>query len=426
MNNKVNLKDKTVCFIDNGLFLEMAITVSKDFGRTLYFSYWTNAFPKSNGALIGDGLEDEGIERINYLFDYIDEVDLFVMPDIYDSDLALHLESLGKRVFSSRKGDELELLRMEAKRHFKKLGQPVQPVKEVLGLEALRKHLMTHENKYVKISTYRGDFETFHAINFRLTEPILDELEYKLGARQFTTKFVVEDAIDGDDIVETGYDGYCIDGQFPDKAIQGYEIKDLGYVGMVKEYAKMSPLITGFNEAISETMSNYNYRNFFSTEIRVGKDKIPYMIDFCARCGSPPNELYQTMMTNLAEIMWHGSVGTLVQPEFCCQYGIEVMIHSDWADTHWQAIHIDPSIRKWVKLRNLTKINGTYYIVPHEQGLPEIGAVVAIGNSVEECVKKVKSYAEKIEGYRLDIKTGSIEAMNEVVAKGEKLGIKFG
>lgn len=786
-NEKVNLKEKTVCMIDNGLFLEVLIKIAPDFKKCYYFSTWINAFPRSNGALIGKGLEDEGIERIDYLFDYIDDIDLFILPDIYSGDLALHLQSLGKRVWSSMKGEELELLRMEAKNHFKSLGLAVQPVKEVLGLDGLRKYLKNNDNKFVKISTFRGDFETFQHINFRLTEPILDDLEHRLGARQFTTKFIVEDAIDGDDIVETGYDGYTVDGKFPSKAIQGYEIKDLGYCGMVKNYEDMSPLVTDFNDKISDTLKEYRYRNFFSTEIRVGKDKIPFMIDACfsedtevltntgwklfskctvedkfatlnidtvnieyqyavdhieydyngkmiemsngkktiealitpnhnvlrtdrnkkklfkeradsltdkgfiprtgiwnggendeyfilpeyhnewdwnrtsskgneytictkikheeakkiplkkwaafmawflaegstsqgyvvniaqftkinevkkviedigfkchysghgfqisstqlalylqkygicnekyipryildaskevirefldnyyladgsyhkgnkvyrttskqlvdelqeclfkvgsvgnvlkdnakgtpiygfekngdkvyyrnhdcysiiernnftdywfetqkrkdryinevdyngkvycvtvpngtlyvrrkgkpfwssncCRCGSPPNELYQEMMTNLSEIMWYGAEGVLIEPEFCCEYGIEVMIHSDWANDHWQAIYMPPQIRQWVKLRNLTKIDGTYYIVPNEQGLPEIGAVVAIGSSFEECIKKVKKYADQIEGYRIDIKVGSIDEMTNVIAKGEKLGIKF-
>jgi hypothetical protein len=131
------------------------------------------------------------------------------------------------------------------------------------------------------------------------------------------------------------------------------------------------------------------------------------------------------MMDNLAEIMWYGAEGKMVDPIFNCKFGIEVMIHSDWADKNWQAVHVEPKIRKWVKLRNLTKIEGTYYIVPHEQGLPEIGAVVAIGNSMDECIEKVKKYAEQISGYRIDIKVGSIDNMTETIAKGEKLGIKF-
>lgn len=425
--NKVetDLKTKVVCMYDHGLFLELAIRISKDFDKVYYFSPWVGPFPRNNGVLIGEGLQDEGIIRINDFWDYVDEVDLFIFPDCYDSDIQLQLESMGKRVWGSRRGDQLELLRMEAKEHLKSLGLAVQPVREITGLDKLRTYLKSHENKYVKISTYRGCFETFHAPNYKLTEPILDELENSLGASQYVTTFVVEDAIEGEDVVETGWDGYTVDGQFAQKSLFGYEAKDLGYLACVKDIEDMSPLITEYNEKISETLRNFRYRNFMSTEIRVGKDKIPYMTDACQRLGSPPNELYQEMLTNISEIIWEGAGGVLIEPEFCCEYGIEVMIHSDWSDKHWQSIYIEPEVRKWVKLRNLTKINDTYYIVPQEPGLPEIGAVVAIGNSVEECIKKVKSYAEKVTGYRVDIKVGAIDDMMKIIKKGEKLGITF-
>lgn len=425
MNEKVNLKDKTVCIYDHGLFLELGIRIAKDFKRCLYFTPWVSPFPKNNGTLIGAGLEDEGLYRINEFWDHIDEIDLFIFPDVYNSDIQQHLVNMGKRVWGSRKGDELELLRMEAKDHFKKLGLPVQPVREITGLDKLRTYLKSHDNKYIKISIYRGCFETFHAKNYKLAEPILDDLETTLGASQYVTTFIVEDAIDGDDVVETGWDGYTIDGQFPSKSLFGYEQKDCGYLACVKDVADMSPIITEYNEKIAPTLKQYQYRNFMSTEIRVGKDKVAYMTDACMRLGSPPNELYQQMMDNLAEILWEGAGGVLVEPDFNCKYGIEVMIHSDWSDKHYQAIYFPEKIRQWVKLRNLTKINGTYYVVPQEPGLPEIGAVVATGNSIDECIEKVKSYASQIEGYRIDIKVGSIADMNEVMAKGERLGLKF-
>lgn len=151
----------------------------------------------------------------------------------------------------------------------------------------------------------------------------------------------------------------------------------------------------------------------------------PFWSSNCGRCPSPPNELYQTMIENLGEIMWYGSEGTLIEPIYKAKYGIEVLIHSDWASENWQAIYFPEEIREWVKLRNACKIGDTYYIVPQSDGLPEIGAVVAIGDSIEECIKKVKEYAEQVEGYRLDIKIGSIENMKQVIEKSKKLGIVF-
>ncbi len=420
---KDDLKTKTLLVYDNGLFVSMAVRLAKDFKKVMYYSVWKNAFPKSNGALIGEGLDE--IERVNNFFDAVEEADVIWFPDVYDGDLQIYLEENGKRVFGSKKGEELELLRWETKDHLKELGLPVQPVRRIIGLPKLREYLKANENKYVKVSIYRGDFETFCSHNYKLSEPLLDDLENHLGAKKYIEEFIVEDAIDGKDVVEVGYDGYTVDGKYPATGLFGYEIKDLGYCGVVKKYEDLSPLVTDFNAAISSTLEKYSYRNFFSTEIRVGKEKVPYMMDFCARTGSPPSELYQEMIKNMAEIIWYGSDGILIEPEFDSKYGIEVMIHSNWADGSWQAIYFPEEIKRFVKLRNMTKINGTYYVVPQYSNLPEIGAVVALGSSIEECIKKVKGYIDQIEGYQIDIQIGSIDSMIQTIAAGEKLGIKF-
>ncbi len=793
---KVNLKDKVCCVVDNGLFVEISLRLAKDFKEVLYFTEWRSSFPSKRGVMVGEGLE--GITRINNLFEVIDKVDVFVFPDCYDGDLQTYLRQQGKFVFGGGNGDELELWRAEAKVLFKKLGLPVNPYKVIIGLDTLRSHLKKVENKFIKISCYRGEGETFHHQNYFLSEPILDLMESKMGAMKYDYEFIVENAIDGDDIVEAGTDLYTIDGQYPKNIISGFEIKDLGYIGAVNEFAKLSPLITDYNIKIADTLKEYQYRGFMSSEIRVGKDKIPYMIDACfsddtevltnngwklfkdcivedkfatmntnkeieyqfatdviindydgkmillsndkksieclitpnhhvlrydrdkkelfkeqadsltdrgfiprtgvwngnseleyfelpeyhkewdftsnralqikkisfgtkeikvkektnyvistkvkheeaikiplkdwadflgwyisegstsneyvtqiaqikfvdevkqmldklpfeysyngtsfrissvqltsylkqyglcdkkfipnyikesnpeiirtflnafnlgdgsrhkgnliyyttskqladdlqecifkigsvsnitfkeikgtimkvkdgkeyirnhnsytltehntfndfyfetqsrkkqyinevdyngkvycmtvpngtlyvrrngkpfwssncQRSGSPPNELYQEMIENLGEIVWYGSQGIMIEPIYKAKYGIEVLIHSDWASDNWQSIRFPEKIRQWVKLRNACKIKGTYYIVPQSDGLPEIGAVVAIGDSVDECIKKVTEYSEQIEGYRLDIKLGSIENMKEVVEKAAKLGIK--
>ena len=77
----MDFKDKTVCIIDNGLFIELAVTLSKSFGRVLYYMHWVNAFPQSNTRIVGKGIP--GVERIYNYWDIKDEVDLWVFPDIY-------------------------------------------------------------------------------------------------------------------------------------------------------------------------------------------------------------------------------------------------------------------------------------------------------------------------------------------------------
>lgn len=792
-----NLKTKTALVYDEGIFLSLAVRLSRDFKKVYYVSSWKSEYPKSKDDMVGERVP--GIERVSDFWLVLDEVDIFIFPSIYHGDLQLHLESLGKRVWGSRLGDELERDRWEANELFKSMKLPRPTMVQITGMNALRRHLKTVEDKYIKVSHYRGNGETWHHENYLLSEPILDEMEHDLGEEKKIFQWIVEDPIKGDDVVECGYDGFSIDGKYPSKTIMGYEKKDCfddktevltdqgwklfkdlnktekvytlnisdkrhikseyqhptdyivrpysgnlvyiekdsvslcitpthnvlfrdtyqledgeglewttyrdnqtcyfkrggksltlkpiveliekgksfqlfqpthiyispssskfkiqigphkinkkdfaeflgwylseghtrrsgagfrinisqykyvnelesalkkmpfkftkgsngfdcydrelgayliqfglsqekfipdwiktstrdvinafltafcygdgsfmkkfkkvrkdssmaalcpelvkekvsrgfytssvrlrddlqelllkvgsvsvyysagkyfdntkqkekelfyvqeklinrknhifprdiqympyngntycvtvpngiimirrngkamwcgncGYIGRVKDYASMSPIITDFNTKIASELKNHKYRNFFSTEIRVGKDKVPYMIDATMRLPSPDGELYMEMVTNLAEIMWYGSEGILVEPEFEAEYGIEVMIDSEWAKNKWQAVHFPMEIERWVKLRNYTIIDGTYCVIPRYPDFENIGAVVAMGASVEECIGKVKGYAEQIKGYGVEVKLGAIDKLKEIIAGGEKIGLKF-
>lgn len=417
----MDFKDKTVMIIDNGLFIELAITLSKSFGKVYYHTPWVNAFPQSNTRIVGVGVP--GIERCNDYWDVKDEVDLWVFPDIYCGGLQLELESQGKRVWGSRKGDELELYRPETKKHLKSLGVNIGSYKVITGMENLREYLKANDNQYVKVSTTRGDMETFKAKNYNLVEPKLDELEYKLGAKKSMMQWVVEDAIP--EAVEVGYDGYTIDGEFPKHAMAGIEIKDKSYLGIFKEYDKMPKQIKDVNSKVAPTLKEYGYKNFFCCEMRITKDGTPWVIDPMCRFGSPPGELVQNMYSNLAEILWYGAEGVLVEPKAAAKFGAEVLIHSSWADKNWQPIEFPMELRDQYKFRNLTIIDGKYYVAPQGVGLPEIGAVVAQGDTKEEAIKKCKEYCEQIEGYYIECYPDSLDDATEEEAKLKEFGIEI-
>src|ERR1700721_2909096 len=111
-------------------------------------------------------------------------------------------------------------------------------------------------------------------------------------------------------------------------------------------------------------MAMDNYRQFFSTETRITKEKTPYTIDLTCRLPSPNSELAQEMILNLGEIIYEGTGGVLVEPKWKDTYGIEIIIHSSWASKNWQPIYFPQEIENFVKLKHLTKINGVYYFVP--------------------------------------------------------------
>lgn len=404
---------------DQGLFVEIAATLSKSFGKVYYFMPWVSAFPKSNSLLVGKGMPN--VERVDDIWNV--NPDLWVFPDVYDGGLQIHLEELGKRVWGSRMGEELELYRPESKHFLKSTGFSVGKYGVVCGLDALRKALKAKDNVWVKISRTRGDMETFYSSNYKNIEPRLDELEHVLGAKKKNMKFVVEASIE--DAVEIGYDGYSIDGKFPGSAMVGIEVKNKGYLGHFQKSSDMPEQIQKINNMMAPALKEFGYKNFFTIEARITKDGTPWVIDPCCRFGSPPGELVQLMYTNLADIFWHGAEGELIDPVPAGEWGAELLIHSSWADKNWLAVHFPESIRDSIKFRNFTIIDGEYYIVPQSVGLSEIGAIVAVGKTSEEVSDKVQKLAAQVEGYVLDVFPDSLQEADKEIAKLKEYGIEL-
>src|SRR6266576_2239924 len=107
----MNFSDKTAMVFDNGLFQPLVHRLARDFGRVLYHRGTRHAFPMPNDSAIGSGYEKA--TRADSWEAHVDEVDLFVFPDLYWADTQAYLRSLGHRVFGCGWGEELELWRDE-------------------------------------------------------------------------------------------------------------------------------------------------------------------------------------------------------------------------------------------------------------------------------------------------------------------------
>lgn len=405
----MNLKSKCALVYDNGIFTAMAETLAKDFGRVLYYVPWTSGMPKSNALLIGEGID--GIERVTSPWPHFDEIDIWIFPDVYEGELQEWLAAQGKRVWGCHGGAVLELDRPASKEESKKLGIDIGPYKVITGLDALRKHLKANDDQWVKISGTRGDMETFGAKTYEKVEPRLDELEHNLGALKKIMTFTVEQGIN--DAVETGYDGYCIDGKFPKGAMTGVEVKDEAYLMKTVAWRDLPDPVRSVNTKLAPSLKKYGYRGFISTEVRCTKDGKAYLIDPCCRAGSPPNELYQVMMTNIAEVIWYGAEGIVIEPEFKAKWGAEVLLISDWADQNWMHVSFPEEIRENVKLRNYCCIDGEYYVIPQWTGSAEIGAVVALGNTPDEAITECKRICELVEGHLLSKPVDALDIARE-------------
>lgn len=421
MITEQELKTKTVCVVDNGLFVSFARMLAPAFKKCYYHNPWVCSFPTSKMLSIGEGFDE--LHKLKFPLDKANEIDLWVFLDLNQGDLQAFLESHGARVWGARHGEELELHRWEFKQYLKTIGLPVNGVEKVIGLPKLREHLAKVKNKYVKTSLVRGDFETFRHVSYDVSEPRLDELEHLLGPLKNSYEFIVEDEIP--DAVEVGYDGFTVDGDFPSHAMLAYEVKDCGMIGVVKPYGELSDPVKTVNKALVPTLRSYNYRGFLSTEIRYTKDKKPYFIDPCCRLGTPSNELLQELFEGWPKTLWHGAEGKLVSPVPVKRFGVLAALRSEFAVENWASLHYPRELDRFVKLRYHCRLDDVDYCIPQAVGMPDLGYVAATGSTLLEAIKLCKERASQIEGYQLEVSLESIDKALETIEKGEKMGIKF-
>jgi len=400
------------------MWVSMAERLAKDFGKVFYYSPWESAFPQLKYNLIGEGLDN--VERVDDFDSYINDADIIVFPDVLLSGKQSYLADSGKKVWGSRGGDLMELDRIWMMNYLEKLGLPVIPYEVITGMDNLRKYLKSHKDIWIKVSTYRGSFETFKSVNYKYIELQLDEIERELGVWKNEQEFICEK--DTPDCVEIGYDGWCVDGKYPTKVPLGLEIKDLGYVCKMKSYNELPPQLLEFNEKISPYMKKWGYKNHFSTECRIDKKGIGYTTDITSRSPSPPGELMQEMFTNYSDIIWEGAHGNCIDPIPKAKYGVEVIIKCNWAEKNTLPIQFPEKFKDNIKLKSYMKLDGTYYVIPHEIGLAEIGAVVATGNTLEEACDKVEEVADAVRGCYIDIPLNALEKAQEEIDKLKTFG----
>lgn len=411
----MDLSDKSALVIDNGLFVSLAVRLSRDFAKVGYFYEWQSGFPDGRELIIGEGIP--GITREKYLWDVIDDYDLFIFPDVWNGDLQEHLRRLGKRVWGTGHGSWVELSRWRLRNQFQELGLDENPTVQVEGTQELRKYLKDHKDQFVKVSSFRGIGETWFSENLEMSEFQIRDYEQRLGAMAETMRFICENAIPK--ALEVGYDGYCIDGQFPDSAIVGVEIKDQAYFGEFRKYDQLPENVREVNASMGKVMEQFQYRQFFSTEIRE-KDGKSYLIDTTARHASPAGEIYCEMFDNLAEILWQGSAGILVNPRTKNgdKFGAQIILTSEWyALSNWQPMRFPEELRPHLKLYYPCRINGIDYCVPQLAHMKQLGSVVATGKTPEAAIKLCKERAEQIKGFDLETEAGALDKALEEMKK---------
>jgi hypothetical protein len=426
-----DLSELHVCVIDAGTFVPLADMMGRACKRASYYSPWEQEFVAMDRCMIGNNMAH--FERVDDYMEpeFFDSVSLWVFPDIGFGGFQRYLRRLGKPVWGSIGASDLELFRTRFIKTVKDVGLPVVPSVTLRGLTALSEHLKSVENKWVKINRYRDDMETWKHIDWQHSQREMERLALKWGPMKEYPVFVVQDEIKDEEdgpVLEIGFDGWMVtdaegNPRFPSKSYQGYEKKNQLYLGSLLDYDALPAAVQVVNEKLAPVLAEYGYRNFWATEIRQ-KDGIPYFIDPTARMAGQTMEHLLKTCTNLPQVIWKGSHGEIVEPEFDALFAAEATLHYTGAggDT-WKTLKVPESIEDKVALYRCCLADGAYQFPPHKSD--ELGVISGTGDTIEESINDLKDAFEELKSEPVSIELAGFADLIEEINKAEAEGAEF-
>jgi hypothetical protein len=405
------LKDLTVAVIDEGVFLHLAQRLVGQVGRVLYFRESEEFLPTVKRCIIGQGYE--GIERIPDFWPIKKEIDLFVFPSNHRAGLQLELESQGFPVWGPRNGIMLENNRQAFLDTLAEIGLKVPPHEVIMGMTKLRDHLRDKEDKWIKVSKLRGDLETMHWRNWSQDEHTLDYLVFKFGPAKDLIRFFVFDAINTS--LEPGFDTISVDGQFPNHVLNTMECKDKASFCTVMTRAELPDDHNQILDSIGPVLKRYNFRQFFGVEFRK-KGEDFWFTDGTMRVSYPPGGSVMDLCGNLAKILWHGAHGEMIDYEPTAKYAAECSMSCKGPQDAWEVVEFPSEIMPHAKCANGCMIDGRVCFPPDEQNDPDIGFLVATGDTITETISNLK----ELEAMLPDGVTCNSRSLYDIIKEAEE------
>lgn len=409
------IHEVVACVVDHGLFPHIALAMAEQCETVFYCGPSEKVMRRFEDDAVGDGFEK--IRRIESPFQVEDIADVFVFPDTGFRYEQLKLLKDGKAVWGHHGADVLECHKGEFLNVLAKLGMEVPPHTVVKGFDKLVAHLRDKEDKWVKVSKWRGDWETFHWRNETLDGDFLRGHPYNRCPARALFTFYIFDKIDT--TIEDGIDTWCIDGKWPKNVLHAMERKDKSLLGAIQPMKDIHESVRFVNDKFGPYLGeNFGYRGPFSTEVRP-----PYFIDPTCRFGSPPSQLQTVLIKNLPEVIYRGALGEVVEPEHDDVFGAQVLITADRDKEEYLTFDMDPELRPFVKSAFCFEIDGIVRIAPNPLE-NWAGWLVATGKSVRHVVDLLKERKEMLPpGFDCDI-TSLADLLREL-EDAEKKGIEI-
>jgi hypothetical protein len=403
--------------IDSGLFPDVARHLSKAYD-VRYFSSWANAFPKAREQAVALGIP--GIERVN---EPIREMltkppDLVVVPDLYLNDYEMAARKLGIPTIGAGDANQLETDRWHLKEFLVEHDLDVIKSVEIEGIDYVKDYVEKNPETFVKVSVFRGDMETRSARDW-LTE--YNDLRSRLGPLGQKMRFIVEDAIP--DAREIGVDCWWCDGEIVEPFLVGAETKDARYWGYVCDSVKKLPKETQrIVKALGEYFRQYEYRGFFSNEMRILPSGQTFFTDATTRVPSPPGGVMMAACKNFPKMLAALAKGESIAPEFDGDWLFEFVFRSEWVLRHYLEVEV-PSLDGYT-FHNYCMVDDKVWIIPHDSEMREFGSALGWGG-LEDGFDMAMENCENAHANRMDCDKGTIESVKEEIAKAGKLGFTF-
>lgn len=414
------VQELNVCVVDFGSFISLAEKLAETCAHVNYHSPVEREFRNIDDEVIGLGIPN--VHKIESFMhpDVVEETDLFVFPDIGYEGEQLYLKSIGKPVWGSMGGDMLERLRTRFIDTVEKLGLPMVESVKIRGLENLCDYLKEHEDRWVKVNEFRDNMETWHHQDWLHSQPMLRRLWIKFAVAPELVWFVVQKNLPG--ATEIGYDGLSVDGWFPDSSYQGYEKKNELYLGAMTQYDDLPEEVRLVNEKFLTVLEEYGYRNFFATEIR-NFEGTPYFIDPTLRMPGQTGEQLLETMANLAEVIWQGAQGELIQPEWAAKFATSATLNyrGDLEDV--KVIRVPEEARPYVKLCRYRQKGDEFHFPANKR--EDVGVVIGMGDTITDAIQNLKDNFELIGDESVSIKPEGFKDLLEDIEQAEQEGIEF-
>ena len=413
-----DLSDKTFAVFDHfGLFLSIAEKLAESGARVLYATP-VDRYDRKTEACVGDGIE--GVEWVEEFWPFKKEIDCFVFPDIRHNGLQDELRSQELPVWGSHEGMNLEQQRVFFLKKLKELGLDVAPHQVVVGVSNLGAFLKDKRDIWIKVSKWRGTWETFHWRSWKDDAQNLDLWAVKFGGKKNAVQFICFAKIDTD--LEIGADTYCVDGQWPSTMLHGIERKDAAYFSAVTPREKMPEQLLPIMEAFSPYLKKAGYRNQWSMEVRVTKDK-NYFIDATTRGGLPSTSSFLASK-NVAEVIYHGARGEFVEIDYGFKFSAECMVSTKVEHDAWATLVLEPEVRENFLAQQCCEEDGQLWYPPLEGGGSHLGWLRSVGDTPKEVLENMNKLADALP----DGVDAQVEELSDVIREIESMkekGINF-